>query len=348
MQNILNIIKSFFITIICIFLFTININKSYALSFNLKEYTEKFTQITNLSKIKNFTINLKKEIEDQLTVENIKIITENIKNHPIFIYIPNEHSRDYKEKFTYNSKFKVSIPKSLHYITDPAGDNYLEKIINGSQTESTYLSYNASKEEAPLPRSSSAMNDLDTDPIEYEEPQEFNPFAVIPEDIKKYIVILTDFGDLFIEIYNISPLSVEHFLKLMKSNFYENSSFYRYIPNYILQGGDPTESGLGSNNSVLIDEFSATYNFERGTIALSNNGNTNSSDTQFFITFYPATWLNGKYNIIGKVVLGLDNFEYNFQGTYQNNGNIDDVIPITNIITLEEFLKTNTQENYNL
>ncbi len=122
---------------------------------------------------------------------------------------------------------------------------------------------------------------------------------------KKYKAILkTTEGDITIELFtDKTPITAGNFIKLSKSNFYNNTIFHRVINNFMIQGGDPTGTGSGGPGYKFDDEkFDGEYS--RGTIAMANAGpNTNGS--QFFIMHadYP---LPKNYVIFGKTISGIE------------------------------------------
>jgi cyclophilin family peptidyl-prolyl cis-trans isomerase len=83
--------------------------------------------------------------------------------------------------------------------------------------------------------------------------------------------------------------------------------FHRVIPGFMAQTGDPTGTGTGgSSYPDLPAEFSNKATFERGTIGAARSNDPNSANSQFFIDFAPASFLNGKYTIWGQVIDGMD------------------------------------------
>ena len=102
-----------------------------------------------------------------------------------------------------------------------------------------------------------------------------------------------------------APKTVENFRKLAADGFYDGVIFHRVIPNFMIQGGDPTGTGTGGPGYTFEDEINE-HKIVRGALAMANAGpNTNGS--QFFIvTTEEAPWLDGKHTVIGKVVSGME------------------------------------------
>jgi cyclophilin family peptidyl-prolyl cis-trans isomerase len=102
-----------------------------------------------------------------------------------------------------------------------------------------------------------------------------------------------------------APKTVANFVQLARDGFYEGVIFHRVIPDFMIQGGDPTGTGTGGPGYQFEDEFN-DHRVERGALAMANAGpNTNGS--QFFIvTAEAAPWLDGKHTVFGRVTLGMD------------------------------------------
>ena len=116
----------------------------------------------------------------------------------------------------------------------------------------------------------------------------------------------TNHGPIEVELYpNEAPKTVENFVKLARDGFYDGLIFHRVIPDFMIQGGDPTGTGRGGPGYQFEDEFNA-HKVDRGALAMANAGpNTNGS--QFFIvTTDAAPWLDGKHTVFGKVTKGQD------------------------------------------
>jgi cyclophilin family peptidyl-prolyl cis-trans isomerase len=102
-----------------------------------------------------------------------------------------------------------------------------------------------------------------------------------------------------------APKTVENFIKLSRDGFYDGVIFHRVIPDFMIQGGDPTGNGTGGPGYEFEDEFNE-HKVVRGALAMANAGpNTNGS--QFFIVTAEATpWLDGKHTVFGRVTSGME------------------------------------------
>ena len=116
----------------------------------------------------------------------------------------------------------------------------------------------------------------------------------------------TNHGAISLELYpEDAPKTVENFVTLATDGFYDGVIFHRVIPDFMIQGGDPTGTGRGGPGYQFEDEFN-DHKVVRGALAMANGGpNTNGS--QFFIvTADAASWLDGKHTVFGKVTDGMD------------------------------------------
>jgi peptidyl-prolyl cis-trans isomerase B (cyclophilin B) len=116
----------------------------------------------------------------------------------------------------------------------------------------------------------------------------------------------TNHGAIEIELHDEdAPKTVENFRKLAADGFYDGVIFHRVIPDFMIQGGDPTGTGTGGPGYTFEDEIN-DHKVVRGALAMANAGpNTNGS--QFFIvTTAEAPWLDGKHTVFGKVVSGME------------------------------------------
>ena len=123
-----------------------------------------------------------------------------------------------------------------------------------------------------------------------------------------HVILETTQGTIELELFSdIAPLAVENFTTHVKNGYYNGVAFHRIIKNFMIQGGDPTETGRGGESiwkKDFKDEFkNKTFN-KAGILAMANRGPyTNGS--QFFITTAPTPWLNGHHTIFGQVVSSM-------------------------------------------
>ena len=116
----------------------------------------------------------------------------------------------------------------------------------------------------------------------------------------------TNHGAIAVELFDEdAPKTVDNFLKLARDGFYDGVIFHRVIPDFMIQGGDPTGTGTGGPGYTFEDEINS-HKVERGALAMANAGpNTNGS--QFFVvTTQAAPWLDGKHTVFGRVTEGMD------------------------------------------
>src|SRR4051794_35194950 len=116
----------------------------------------------------------------------------------------------------------------------------------------------------------------------------------------------TNHGAIVLELFDDdAPKTVDNFKKLAADGFYDGIVFHRVIPDFMIQGGDPTGTGSGGPGYQFEDEFN-DHPVVRGALAMANAGpNTNGS--QFFIVTAEATpWLDGKHTVFGRVTNGMD------------------------------------------
>ncbi|HEX8299079.1 MAG TPA: peptidylprolyl isomerase [Rubricoccaceae bacterium] len=122
-----------------------------------------------------------------------------------------------------------------------------------------------------------------------------------------------------------APRTVNNFVTLARDGFYDGLVFHRVIPNFMIQGGDPTGTGMGGPGYKFEDETSGNpLTHGRGVISMANAGpNTNGS--QFFITHSPQPHLNGRHTVFGTVVEGLDVVDAVRQGDTMDSVTIEEM-----------------------
>lgn len=137
-------------------------------------------------------------------------------------------------------------------------------------------------------------------------------YASYPEMVidaaKSYTAtVSTTKGTIVLQLHAAAaPKTVNNFVFLARDKFYDGIVFHRVIPDFMVQGGDPTGTGRGGPGYRFEDEFAGNPNrHERGVISMANAGpGTNGS--QFFITHVPCPWLDGKHTVFGKVLSGIE------------------------------------------
>ncbi len=137
------------------------------------------------------------------------------------------------------------------------------------------------------------------------------PAMQIDPDKAYRATIATSRGDIVVDLdAKNAPVTVNNFVTLARDGFYDGVTFHRVIPNFMVQGGDPTGTGSGGPGYQFDDETAGNPNrHERGVISMANAGSRNGMGTngsQFFITHDPQPHLDGKHTVFGRVASGMD------------------------------------------
>lgn len=128
----------------------------------------------------------------------------------------------------------------------------------------------------------------------------------------KIRIIMEDGKQLEAELYpEIAPITVENFVNLINQHFYDGLIFHRVIKGFMIQGGDPTGTGMGGSDNKIKGEFSANgvineLKHERGVLSMARSMDPNSASSQFFIMHQDAPHLDGQYAAFGEVISGMD------------------------------------------
>ncbi len=134
----------------------------------------------------------------------------------------------------------------------------------------------------------------------------FITFLYSPIMAKNFIEMKLKNGNVLIELRpDLAPNHVKRISSLVKEGFYDGLVFHRVIPDFMAQGGDPLGNGTGGSGQNIDAEFSNEKHI-RGTVSMARAQDPNSADSQFFICFKDAPWLDGQYTIWGQVVKGMD------------------------------------------
>ncbi len=120
---------------------------------------------------------------------------------------------------------------------------------------------------------------------------------------------------------NIAPRHVARIKELTRKGFYNGLSFHRVIPGFMAQTGAPQGDGSGGSGQLLKAEFSREPHI-RGTVSMARAADPNSGDSQFFICYAPASFLDGKYTAWGHVVSGMEYVDKIKAGSEYNNGTV--------------------------
>jgi len=133
-----------------------------------------------------------------------------------------------------------------------------------------------------------------------------------PTEAGLYAKLSTTKGNFIIRLYDKrAPKTVQNFVDLATGKktgkpFYDGVIFHRVIPNFMIQGGDPTGTGRGGSGERIQDEFHSELKHDGpGVLSMANAG-PNTGSSQFFITIKATPWLDGRHAVFGKVVVGQD------------------------------------------
>jgi peptidylprolyl isomerase len=122
---------------------------------------------------------------------------------------------------------------------------------------------------------------------------------------------------------DLAPNHVARIKELVREGFYDGIVFHRVIDGFMAQTGDPRGDGTGGSGRKLKAEFNAGKHL-RGTCSMARAQNPDSADSQFFICFAPAPFLDGKYTVWGQVVSGMEHIDAIKKGDDDDNGAVDD------------------------
>lgn len=122
---------------------------------------------------------------------------------------------------------------------------------------------------------------------------------------------------------DLAPTHVARIKELVRQGFYNGTPFHRVIAGFMAQGGDPTGTGTGGSGQKLKAEFSRAQHV-RGTVSMARAQSPDSADSQFFICFAPAPFLDGQYTIWGEVVDGMQLVDNIKKGDSGDNGSVTD------------------------
>jgi peptidylprolyl isomerase len=149
--------------------------------------------------------------------------------------------------------------------------------------------------------------------------------APAKSDLQNTVYLTTKDGRVTILLRpDLAPKHVEQIKALVKRGFYDGIVFHRVIDGFMAQTGDPTGTGMGKSDLPNIPaEFTPTP-FKRGTVGMARSQDPNSANSQFFICFADAPFLNNKYTVVGEVIAGMDVVDKIKKGSAAANGAVTD------------------------
>lgn len=121
---------------------------------------------------------------------------------------------------------------------------------------------------------------------------------------------------------DLAPNHVERIKTLANKGFYDGVVFHRVIPGFMAQSGDPTGTGSGGSDLPNLKAEFSNEKHTRGTVSAARTANPDSANSQFYICFADAPWLDRQYSVWGEVVEGMDNVDKIKKGGEHNNGTI--------------------------
>ena len=147
--------------------------------------------------------------------------------------------------------------------------------------------------------------------------------SALAADLEDTVYMDQKDGRVVIELRpDLAPKTVKHFKELVRKHFYDGLTFHRVIPGFMAQTGDPRGDGTGGSGQTVLAEFTKKAHFVRGTVGLARAQDPNSGDSQFFICFDDAAYLDGQYTIFGQVTQGMEFVDRIKKGSKQQNGAI--------------------------
>jgi cyclophilin family peptidyl-prolyl cis-trans isomerase len=157
--------------------------------------------------------------------------------------------------------------------------------------------------------------------------------AAKADDTADTVLLELKYGTVTIKLRpDLAPKGAERIKVLTQQGFYNGCQFFRVIAGFMAQTGDPSNTGTqGSSLPNLPAEFTNNASFLTGAVGLARTQDPNSANSQFFICFAPATFLDGQYTIVGQVTAGMDAVQQIKKGDPQSGAvvNPDTIIKMT-------------------
>jgi peptidyl-prolyl cis-trans isomerase B (cyclophilin B) len=128
------------------------------------------------------------------------------------------------------------------------------------------------------------------------------------------VITLENGHEIRLEFYPAdAPKTVDNFVTLAKKGFYNNLTFHRVVPDFVVQGGCPKGNGTGGPGYTIPAEFNAQKHV-RGSVAMARSQHPDSAGSQFYICYGPTPHLDGNYTVFGRVTSGMEHVDRIRQG----------------------------------
>ncbi|MEN3930895.1 peptidylprolyl isomerase [Microvirga sp. W0021] len=145
----------------------------------------------------------------------------------------------------------------------------------------------------------------------------------VAQDKKDVVYLDTKDGRIEIQLRrDLAPKHVAQIEALVKRGFYDGIVFHRVIDGFMAQTGDPTGTGTGRSDLPNIPAEFSKASFKRGTVGMARSSDPDSANSQFFICFDEAPFLDGQYTVVGQVTKGMNIVDKIKKGSKQNNGSV--------------------------
>lgn len=145
------------------------------------------------------------------------------------------------------------------------------------------------------------------------------------KDPENTLVMTLDTGKVYIELRpQWAPKHVERLKTLTRQGFYDGVVFHRVIAGFMAQTGDPTGTGTGSSDLPDLEAEFNTNKHLRGTVSMARSSDPNSANSQFFICFDKAPFLDQQYTAFGQVIKGIEHVDQIKKGDQRRNGQVED------------------------
>ena len=128
----------------------------------------------------------------------------------------------------------------------------------------------------------------------------------VPSKANPQVQLETTQGAITVELFSDVPVSSKNFMDLASAGFYDGLIFHRYVPGFVIQGGDPTGTGMGGSDKTIPLEITG-HKHDKGALGMARSQDPNSASSQFYICLEDTHQLNGGYCVFGKVIEGMDN-----------------------------------------